>query len=66
MQSTIWGVLGGPLGVRGGQGGPGVDRRGPGGDRGGPREVFEGSWGALGKGNFLFLGSEFVNGLMTF
>ena len=56
MQLTIWGVLGGPLGVRRGQGGPGVDRRGPGGDRGGPREVFEGSWGALGKGHFLFFG----------
>ena len=51
-----WGVLGGPLGDRRGQGGPGVDRNDPGGDRGGYREVFEGSWGALGKDHFLVVG----------
>lgn len=56
MQSSIWGVLGGPLGVRGGQGGPGGDQGRPGGDRGGRREALERSCGGAWKTSFSFLG----------
>ena len=32
----------------------------------GSKEGLEGSWGALGKGQFLFFGGGFVNGLMKY
>ena len=56
------------MGVRWGQGGPGVYRRGSGEEQGDPREVFEGSWRALGQHIFLDgVGwGEVVNGLMKY
>ena len=66
MQSTIWEILGGPLGVRRGQGGPWVDRRDPGWVEGVPWRFLKGPGEPLEQVTFSLLWGEFVNCLVKY